>query len=196
MDPSLAKRFRSGRPCLDFAHTAATTEWIEPELVYDTASLERWLGHVLGRATVHAEDADVVAAHALRAAVLRLARARVGGDDLPAADVRTVNTVGAQPPPIPQLTVAGSAAPLVLTAAAGLSAIARDAIDLFGGPLGHRVRECAAADCAYLFVDTSRPGTRRWCSMERCGNLAKIHTHRGAKAGRSGAEVPSETVGP
>nr|WP_284289425.1 hypothetical protein [Angustibacter aerolatus] len=31
MDPAVAKRFRSGRPCLDLAHTAATPYWSEPE---------------------------------------------------------------------------------------------------------------------------------------------------------------------
>jgi predicted RNA-binding Zn ribbon-like protein len=185
LTPSLAKRFRSGRACLDFAHTAATQEWVEPELVYDEATLERWLGHVLGDVEVEATASDVAAAHTLRAAVLRLARARAAGQELDPGDVRTVNDVAAAAPPVPQLTPAGVAAPMTVAGSAGLSAIARDAIDLFGGPLGHRIRECAAADCAYLFVDTSRPGTRRWCSMERCGNLAKIHTHRDNKASQS-----------
>ena len=35
------------------------------------------------------------------------------------------------------------------------------------------VRSCAGPDCTILFIDTSRPGTRRWCSMEACGNQAK-----------------------
>jgi predicted RNA-binding Zn ribbon-like protein len=186
MDPSVAKRFRSGRACLDFAHTAATKEWVEPELVYDVASLERWLGHVLGQVTVQAQASDVVAAHTLRASVLRLARARAAGGPLDPEDIRTVNTVAATAPPVPQLTPAGERAPLVVAGSSGLSAVARDAIDLFGGPLGSRIRECAATDCAYLFVDTSRPGTRRWCSMERCGNLAKVRTHRDVKAGNTG----------
>ena len=29
-----------------------------------------------------------------------------------------------------------------------------------------------------LFVDQSRPGSRRWCSMQRCGNLAKVRSYR------------------
>jgi predicted RNA-binding Zn ribbon-like protein len=64
-------------------------------------------------------------------------------------------------------------------ATAALSTLARDAIDLFGGPLAGRVRECAADNCGLLFVDTSRPGRRRWCSMERCGNRAKVRAYRG-----------------
>jgi predicted RNA-binding Zn ribbon-like protein len=59
-----------------------------------------------------------------------------------------------------------------------LSTLARDAIDLFSGPLADRIRTCAADDCGMFFVDQSRPGTRRWCSMQRCGTLAKVRAHR------------------
>jgi predicted RNA-binding Zn ribbon-like protein len=41
-----------------------------------------------------------------------------------------------------------------------------------------RVRICAAADrCAWLFLDTSRNATRRWCDMTLCGNRAKARRH-------------------
>jgi predicted RNA-binding Zn ribbon-like protein len=86
------------------------------------------------------------------------------------------------------MTADGTAAPVEASAAAALSAIARDVIDLLDGPLGHRIRVCAADDCGLLFVDASRPGTRRWCSMQRCGNLAKVRTHRQTRA--TGAAVP------
>ncbi|MFI9249364.1 CGNR zinc finger domain-containing protein [Streptomyces sp. NPDC053069] len=36
-----------------------------------------------------------------------------------------------------------------------------------------RVRACAGPHCAAWFLDTSRPGNRRWCSMGACGNQAK-----------------------
>jgi predicted RNA-binding Zn ribbon-like protein len=35
------------------------------------------------------------------------------------------------------------------------------------------VRECQAADCDRLFLDTSRNRRRRWCNMEWCGNREK-----------------------
>ena len=42
-----------------------------------------------------------------------------------------------------------------------------------------RVRECPAPDgCGWLFLDTSRNSSRRWCSMSDCGNLAKVRRHR------------------
>jgi predicted RNA-binding Zn ribbon-like protein len=65
---------------------------------------------------------------------------------------------------------------------AALASLARDAIDLLSGPLATRVRECAAEDCALLFVDASRPGRRRWCSMEGCGNRAKTTSYRRRQA--------------
>ena len=48
-------------------------------------------------------------------------------------------------------------------------------IDLVGST---RLRQCAGDNCALLFLDTSRPGKRRWCSMERCGNRNKVREFR------------------
>lgn len=73
----------------------------------------------------------------------------------------------------------------VLTQAAGhpvaavLALIARDALDLATSPqLLPRIRDCAGPNCGAWFLDSSRPGTRRWCSMDRCGNQAKKSTWR------------------
>jgi predicted RNA-binding Zn ribbon-like protein len=42
----------------------------------------------------------------------------------------------------------------------------------------NRVGECADdRGCGYLFYDTSRNHSRRWCSMEDCGNRAKAKRH-------------------
>ncbi len=40
-----------------------------------------------------------------------------------------------------------------------------------------RIRTCASEDCHLWFRDTSRNGSRRWCSMARCGNRAKVAAH-------------------
>jgi predicted RNA-binding Zn ribbon-like protein len=42
---------------------------------------------------------------------------------------------------------------------------------------GDRVRGCANSECVLWFLDTSRPGTRRWCSMAACGNRDKAVRH-------------------
>ena len=56
--------------------------------------------------------------------------------------------------------------------------LARDVIDLVATGDVDRVRECGADDCSVLFYDSSRPGTRRWCSMAGCGNRNKAAAHR------------------
>ncbi|MET8947939.1 CGNR zinc finger domain-containing protein [Streptomyces sp. NPDC004542] len=40
-----------------------------------------------------------------------------------------------------------------------------------------RIRSCAHETCVLHFFDTSRNGTRRWCSMAACGNRAKASRH-------------------
>ncbi|MEV2251469.1 CGNR zinc finger domain-containing protein [Streptomyces sp. NPDC050147] len=40
-----------------------------------------------------------------------------------------------------------------------------------------RIRPCAHDACILHFFDTSRNGTRRWCSMAACGNRAKASRH-------------------
>ncbi len=53
-----------------------------------------------------------------------------------------------------------------------------DAWDLLTTPVLERVRECPGdGTCGWLFLDTSRSGTRRWCDMRTCGNRAKVRTH-------------------
>lgn len=36
-----------------------------------------------------------------------------------------------------------------------------------------RLRQCDHPDCTLYFYDTSKNGSRRWCSMKTCGNRAK-----------------------
>jgi len=56
--------------------------------------------------------------------------------------------------------------------------VARAAADLLQSEQLERVGECADdRGCGYLFLDTSRNHSRRWCSMESCGNRAKARSH-------------------
>jgi predicted RNA-binding Zn ribbon-like protein len=57
-------------------------------------------------------------------------------------------------------------------------ALVRDAEDLFRSSLASRVRVCAAEGCGWVFLDLSKNGTRRWCSMKLCGNREKASRYR------------------
>jgi predicted RNA-binding Zn ribbon-like protein len=48
--------------------------------------------------------------------------------------------------------------------------------DLMRRPDLDRLRECPR--CTHLFLDHGRGQGRRWCSMARCGNRAKVETFR------------------
>ncbi|HET6954353.1 MAG TPA: CGNR zinc finger domain-containing protein [Acidimicrobiales bacterium] len=51
-----------------------------------------------------------------------------------------------------------------------------DLVDLLTGRRD-RIRRCAHPACVLWFLDTSRNGTRRWCSMATCGNRLKAQRH-------------------
>jgi len=53
----------------------------------------------------------------------------------------------------------------------------RSAADLLTSEERHSVRECASDDCNWLFLDTSKNHSRRWCDMKSCGNRAKVRKH-------------------
>jgi predicted RNA-binding Zn ribbon-like protein len=40
------------------------------------------------------------------------------------------------------------------------------------------VRKCENPECILFFYDTSKNHTRRWCSMQMCGNRAKVAAFR------------------
>lgn len=61
---------------------------------------------------------------------------------------------------------------------ASLGLIAESAARLVSEHRPSRLRRCASSDCAQWFVDTSKGGRRRWCSMSRCGNRAKAARFR------------------
>jgi predicted RNA-binding Zn ribbon-like protein len=58
-----------------------------------------------------------------------------------------------------------------------LYAVAWSAADLLTSERLADVRRCGDARCAWLFLDTSPAGRRRWCSMDECGNRAKARRH-------------------
>lgn len=51
--------------------------------------------------------------------------------------------------------------------------IVQSAIDLLTSEDLYRVKQCEGGACGWLFLDTSRNRSRRWCSMEDCGNREK-----------------------
>lgn len=65
-----------------------------------------------------------------------------------------------------------------------LSAVVHAAAELVvRGPVD-RLKRCG--NCPWLFLDHSRNGSRRWCSMEGCGTQVKIRRLTARRRGRAG----------
>ncbi|MGY0231022.1 CGNR zinc finger domain-containing protein [Longispora urticae] len=55
------------------------------------------------------------------------------------------------------------------------------------GPEWHRVKICPADDCQWAYYDASKNSSRRWCSMELCGNRNKTKKYRQRQAAHAPA---------
>ena len=187
-----AFRFLGGRPSLDLTATVGERWRDGIERLRDPADLGRWLleaGFAASPPTVTQQELHD--ARTLREALYRLCTVRGNGRPAGPGDIAVVNDWASRPPSRVWLAPAIADDPprragvscLVerretATVAAALAEIARDAVSLLGGPLAHRVRECAGDECALLFLDASRGGRRRWCSMDACGARTKVAAYR------------------
>lgn len=180
-------RFRSGSAPLDLTATLQARLKPQPrELLAEPQDLDRWLVSCgLVDQAPGASAADLDQARLLREAIFTLAKGVAeGGFDASAAAI--LNAMAEAPAAAPVLKAAGvlahSASPAGL-----LALLAREAIYVLGGGNVAQLRQCASPTCTIFFLDTSRAGDRRWCSMAACGNKAKVAEHRRRKRAQSGA---------
>ncbi|MFI0961227.1 CGNR zinc finger domain-containing protein [Streptomyces sp. NPDC021080] len=173
--------FRSGRLCLAFVATVGERWRGNHERLREPADLARWYREVgLLDEPVAIRSTGLSTARTLREAIYRITQALISGQEPAGADEAVVNAAAGAPPLVPVLR--DGTARLTLPATGGeraaLSTVARDAIDLFTGTAVDRIRECASRECGLLFVDTSRPGRRRWCSSTACGGKDRAASYR------------------
>lgn len=188
--------FIGGWLCLDFANTAdgdINTAWTERLPSY--AHLAAW-GQAAGALdeTAAARLQDYAASHPAEADAV-LAKAR----DIRRTIYRIFAAISAEQTPRPEDMSALNAA-LAETMAhmqivpqadnfawdwnPGDAVLERvlwpvvwSAAELLLSEQHHRLRECGGRDCSWLFLDTSRNHSRRWCKMDGCGNRAKARAH-------------------
>lgn len=64
-------------------------------------------------------------------------------------------------------------------------AIAAAASELLSSPDADRIGRCAGRGCGWFFLDATKRGNRRWCSMKDCGQAAKSANRRARRASAS-----------
>jgi hypothetical protein len=104
-----------------------------------------------------------------------------------ARDVRTAlrGQLGEPPTPMPEVPVrvvldddgprvVASGGPLVVVVGEALA----QAVDLRATGEWRRLKTCAMDSCRWVFFDSSKNRSGRWCSMQSCGNKAKTAAYR------------------
>lgn len=184
-------RFVGGRPCLNLVATYGKRHAEGLERLPDDDALLDWLvaaGVLPARTAVTVRPGQLDTLRGLRESLNRLIRAAMATKPFDPPDVALVNQVAASPDLAPQLGAEpGPAGGGGITWGAhdpidaAMATLARDGIDLLAGSRASRVKECEHPDCSLLFLDDSQSGRRRWCSMDRCGNLMKVAGYRRRK---------------
>lgn len=181
----------AGAHCLDFVNTAdgdlALPGWTERLGSY--ADLVEWglqaeivdadVAHfILEEATSHPDEAEAALerARALRVTLYTLFTNQAGGKPLNLTDFNYWLLEGQ-----PQIVKNGN-----IHWQCGLNEPLLDRVlwgvvdatsELLTSPQVDLIRQCAGDTCGWLFLDTSRNHSRRWCDMGSCGNRAKAKAH-------------------
>jgi predicted RNA-binding Zn ribbon-like protein len=164
--------------CLDFANTRYWRGQSEPtETLKAPADLAAWAK--VGKAP---SGREFEASLALRETIYRLFDANAQGRVPASRDLEALNQALRQAPTRSTLRRGRDGYSWEVDTKSGtalgmLAPVLWSAGDLLAGPRLDRVRRCANPECGWLFLDDSRAGKRRWCSMSACGNRAKARRH-------------------
>jgi predicted RNA-binding Zn ribbon-like protein len=188
--------FVANRPILDFLNTKPVLGDGPKELLPDVHALERWLiasglaastnTKALLRSWRHSAEAaaflkELIAfRERLREAVLRVESGSVPADDF----LKEVNArLLRYPRPASLRKKDGGIVRETLFAPHRptdfWAPILDAAADLLSETDTSRIRKCES--CVVHFFDTSKKGSRRWCSMNICGNRLKVAAYQRRK---------------
>lgn len=198
-----------GHPALDLCNTRAWRR--DPardiERIGTPEDFARWYsravdlgeGARLGRAVTgdpHRAAAELRGVHALRDTLIAWLDAHVEGCGDPEAAVAFARvwhaaaaraTLAATLPtrwlPGEVQDVRGAGDRLVLAAG-----------ELIHDPVLARLRRCGQHDCGWFFLDRTRNHSRRWCSPDDCGNLARVRAYSARKKAQDPAARPVSGV--
>ena len=170
-------KFRSGHRALDLTATVSGRKRNAPlDALKSAADLARWL-RAAGFGETAPYESDLGLARSFREAIYGRVLARKNGVALKKGDRLMLNAIAAGLGPFVSLNDEGFATTFGSVRQL-LTGLALEAISLIGSEKGSRLRQCEAENCAVLFLDESRNGERRWCSMASCGNRAKVRSFR------------------
>jgi len=194
--PDYAFDFCGGHVALDFTNTIGSRAGDQDEHLRTYGDVVAWAearGLVakteaarLRRAAAAApDDARAACRRAvkLREAIYRVFERRASRKPPAADDLATLNRFVAEMYRDAQLVVDGDRVVLETGSSAAtldrpFAPVIRAAVDLLTSDKAALVGACADDTCGWLFLDTTRNRTRRWCTMQDCGNRNKVRRFR------------------
>ena len=174
---------------LDFLNTRPVQNGEPTELLSDFSTLLRWfqaagllspremtsLQRQSGESATERRTLDAM--RQFRERLRKEVLAWEGGADVHRASVEELNRLMAAHPMLSKVQATGKVPSMELWFEPHqpedlLAPLAHRAAKLFAEVDRNRVRKCG--QCVLHFYDTSKKGTRRWCSMQLCGNRLKV----------------------
>jgi predicted RNA-binding Zn ribbon-like protein len=184
----------ANQPALDFVNTELLQAGERVDLLQDFEAVVHWLGgarllagETPASALAHFQQARdrtklVDEAREMRGALRQLIEQRIAGKRASTALLNQINAYLELDAGHARLTTTSSGvvrrferqlrAPRQL-----LQPLASAAAELLCDIEPARIKPCANHACILYFLDTSKNQTRRWCSMELCGNRTKVAAH-------------------
>lgn len=182
--------FVGGHPCVDFVNTEIIAHGVRVDLLADFQHLGWWLvesgllaqaefatlakiTHTEGQAALLAQVRD------LRAEIRAMVAQIVAGEAIAQPTLDRLNRWLQARPGYVQLQQAGPAYQRTVVypsvePAHLLAIVAASAADLLATVDFTLIKACNNPDCIRYFVDTTKNHSRRWCSMDGCGNRLKV----------------------
>jgi len=166
----------------DFANTVDVEEGTDE--ISEPAALAAWLAERgLMEATAAVAEGDVADAHNFRGA-LRHILASHAGEPLDGSAAEELTAVAARGGVGPVFSTGGD---VVLQASAGgvagaLGRIVAYVVDAIAEGTWPRLKACQNDECEWVFYDSARNRSAKWCSMAVCGNRMKARAFRARHA--------------
>lgn len=190
---------RGGIPCLDLANTEAYrgTDH-EADLLHSYEMFVAWslgagvllpaeAGPLLLAATARPDDAGVQLERVreLRSAVHVVMQSVAGRREPPVAALAVLNAFLAESQAHGQIVRSNGDFEVRFRPEEDMALpiwrLTDSAARLLLSPDRNHVRECPGHECGWLFLDTTKNHSRRWCDSADCGNKARVRAYSNRK---------------
>lgn len=168
-----------GLACLDFVATVAERHRAAEEKLCSPEDLANWcLAAGVLTTAPEVSPGQLVSARTLREAMFRILTAIRRGEAFQEHDLLLLNDSAGVPPPLVAISAEDRTISRTGSVESVLSLLARQCLEVLGGPDLALLSWCADENCTRPFLDKSHGHRRRWCGMKGCGDRAKAAAYR------------------